>query len=87
MYFKVETFDDWTTFFKSSGYKNLLISKYDMNFRGMGNMLQDEGLINGFKVMCKYITNKKIRKRMQKLNGFFKNYPEYVGYGIFIGTN
>jgi hypothetical protein len=48
--------------------------------------VEDEGLLNGLKVMYKYFSNKMIRSRMQRLDHFFKSYPENIGYGIFLGT-
>lgn len=83
----VKTFDEWTGLFTTNGYKNVKVDKYTMNYRGLSGMLQDEGLGNGLMVMYKYFTNTQIRKRMTKLNRFFKNYTDYVGYGIYISTN
>ncbi len=83
----VQTFDEWAELFRSNGYHNLTADKFTMDYRGMMGMIQDEGLSNGLRVMFKYLTNDKIRKRMQKLDRFFKNYSEYVGYGIYISNN
>jgi len=58
-----------------------------MTFRGITGMIQDEGVKNGISVMYKYMTNKKIRYRMQKIDRFFRKYSDYVGYGIYIGIN
>ena len=82
----VQTFDAWAELFRSSGYQHVSVDKFTMDYRGMTGMVKDEGLINGMRVMYRYLTNDGIRKRMQKLDRFFKNYSENVGYGIFIGT-
>ena len=57
-----------------------------MRFRGISGIVADEGIVNGFKIMFKYLANSGIRARMKRLNNFFKAYPEYLGYGIYVGT-
>ena len=49
-------------------------------------MIEDEGIINGLKIIFRYMINSKTRKRMTTLSNFFKVNPEHVGYGIFIGV-
>ena len=81
----VITFQLWEKMISEGGF-DVEVNKFDMGFRGMSGMFKDEGVVNGTKVIYKYITNKKIRKRMKKLGRFFKLYPEYIGYGIYVGT-
>jgi ubiquinone/menaquinone biosynthesis C-methylase UbiE/uncharacterized metal-binding protein len=80
----VVTFDDWEKLLKGSGYSTVSTSRFNMEFRGFSKMLKDEGIINGMNVMFRYLTKSKIRSRMDKLSNFFKTYPEFLGYGIFI---
>lgn len=82
----VETFDRWKELFKGEGVRELKIDKHDMKYRGMHGMIEDEGLVNGFKILYRLMTNSQIRKRMMKLDTFFKSYPEYIGYGIYTGS-
>lgn len=82
----VETFCHWEELFKGVGIRELKIDKHDMEYRGMRGMIEDEGLVNGFKIIYRLMTNSKIRKRMMKLDTFFKSYPEYIGYGIYTGS-
>jgi len=81
----VETFEDWEKTFKESGVKELQTSAYSQEFRGMRGMLGDEGLANGSKIMFRYLTNSRVRRRMKTLDKFFKEYDEYFGYGIYVG--
>jgi ubiquinone/menaquinone biosynthesis C-methylase UbiE/uncharacterized metal-binding protein len=80
----VVTFDEWENLFKANGYNNVSVNAYGMNNRGFSKMISDEGIFNATKVMYKYLANASIRKRMKNLDLFFKTYPEYLGYGIYI---
>jgi ubiquinone/menaquinone biosynthesis C-methylase UbiE len=83
----VQTFTDWKELFRREG---LIISRCEtqtMESRGMRGMIDDEGWGNGLKVMYRLVVNPRIRKRVAKLNHFFKSYPHYIGYGLFIGSN
>jgi SAM-dependent methyltransferase len=82
----VITFDKWEKILNVDGVGQIKVHTFDMSFRGMIGMLRDEGLFNGFRVMYRYMVYPKIRRRMQKLDNFFKTYPEYIGYGIYIGN-
>jgi ubiquinone/menaquinone biosynthesis C-methylase UbiE len=80
-----ETYKGWEELFSKNGIKELVIEKFDM-VRGMLKMIEDEGIINGLKIIFRYMINSKIRKRMTTLSNFFKLNSEYTGYGIFIGV-
>lgn len=82
----VSTFEGWNELFINSGVKRLRTEKHSMEFHGMRGMISDEGLMNSFEVMFKYFTNSAVRKRMNRLNKFFKDNPEYFGYGIYVGS-
>lgn len=82
---KVVTFQGWEELFRQGGIKEISTNKHDMNYGNMLGMIEDEGVVNGLKIMFKYLTNSKIRKRMMKLDNFFKSHPEYIGYGIYLG--
>jgi ubiquinone/menaquinone biosynthesis C-methylase UbiE len=82
----VVTFAEWQIIFKNNGYHNVEANQFNMNYRGFSKMINDEGIINGLKVIYKYLTNSGIRKRMLKLNNFFIKYPEFIGYGIYISN-
>jgi hypothetical protein len=59
---------------------------FSMEFKGMRGMVADEGLANALKIMFKYMTKSRIRKRMSTMNKFFVENGEYFGYGIYIGN-
>ena len=81
----VHTFQDWEKLFKAAGINQLEIQSFPLENTGMFRMLNDEGVINTSKVMFKYLTNARIRKRMNTMNRFFKEHNNYFGYGIYTG--
>ncbi len=81
----VETFEDWKKTFEEAGVKELQTSAYSQEFKGMRGMLADEGLANASKIMFRYLTNSKVRKRMMTMDKFFKDNDQYFGYGIYVG--
>jgi len=81
----VHTFQGWEDLFKEAGINQLAIQSFDLGNTGMMGMLGDEGFINTSRVMFKYMTNSRIRKRMSTMNRFFKEHTDYFGYGIYTG--
>jgi len=81
----VETFEDWKRLFEAAGVKELEASAYSQEFKGMRGMLADEGWVNVSKIMFRYLTNSRVRKRMKTMDKFFKDNDQYFGYGIYIG--
>lgn len=81
----VETFEDWKRLFEDAGVKELQTSAYSQEFKGMRGMLADEGLVNASKIMCRYLINSSVRKRMKTIDKFFKENDQYFGYGIYVG--
>ena len=81
----VETFEDWKRLFEDAGVKELQTSAYSQEFKGMRGMLADEGLVNASKIMFRYLTNSRVRKRMKTMDKFFGEHDEYFGYGIYVG--
>ncbi len=81
-----ETFTAWEDLFRVGGYNFIKTTRYNMNYRGMLGMMKDEGLVNGLKVMSRFLLKPHIRKRMQRLDNFFRSYPDYTGYGMYISS-
>lgn len=81
----VHTFQGWEGLFKGVGINQLEVLPFSLEEGGMLAMLADEGLVNTSKIMFKYITNARIRKRMNTMNKFFKDHSDYFGYGIYTG--
>jgi ubiquinone/menaquinone biosynthesis C-methylase UbiE len=76
------TFDDWKELFLKCGVKDLKVVEGVM---GRHRMLKDEGFLNTFRIMSKWLFNARIRKRMNAIFNFFSNNSEYIGYGIYVG--
>ena len=74
----------WNELFINSGVKKLKTEIYPMKFNGFRGMIKDEGLGNSMRVIKKYISDLKVRKRMISMNKFFSAYEDIFGYGIYI---
>jgi len=79
----VKVLDGWKNLFIQSGASNLRTDVYTMNFSGFPGMIKDEGLSNSIRVIGKYLTDSKIRTRMNTMNRFFKRNEDIFGYGIY----
>ena len=82
----VEIYEGWKALFSEAGFKKIDVFQFPMDFQGMRGMLRDEGFSNTCKVMFRYLTHTRIRKRMISLDRFFKAHPEYFGYGLYVCT-
>jgi arsenite methyltransferase len=80
----IETYGGWEELFSKNGIKKFVIDKFNMG-RSTSEMIRDEGMTNGLKIILTLLTHSKIRKRMMNLFNFFKLNSEYIGYGIYIG--
>ncbi len=81
----VHTFQGWQKLFNDAGVDQLTTQSFSLENTGMSGMLSDEGFLNSSKVMLKYLTNARIRKRINTMNRFFKEHSGYFGYGIYTG--
>lgn len=81
----VHTFEEWESLFKDAGVNQLEVLPFSLENGGILSMVADEGLINASKIMFRYVTNIRIRKRMNTINKFFKDHSDYFGYGIYTG--
>jgi len=75
--------DGWKNLFIKSGASNLKTDVYPMHFNGFLGMIKNEGFINSVRVIGKYITDKKVRTRMTRMDRFFKQNEDIFGYGIY----
>lgn len=80
------TFEGWSSLLGQCGVKKLKVRKVMFHVRGIGGIISDEGLLQGLRIMGKFLSNKTIRSRLRRLNAFFDKYPEYLGYGIYVGV-
>jgi len=80
------TFEGWKALLIKAGLKNIQVKEVLFQVRGIFSIIEDEGIKNGIRIMWKYIVNNKIRNRMRQLSSFFAAYPEYLGYGIYLGS-
>jgi SAM-dependent methyltransferase len=79
----VETFQGWEETFRRSGVTGLRVEAFDSPNSGLLSMLASEGPANMCRVMWRYMTDKRIRTRMNTMNRFFAENADYFGYGIY----
>ena len=77
------TFEGWQKLFEDAGVTKLKVIERSMNMTKMGHMICDEDKINSLKIMFKYITDARIRKRMNMLIQTFNQFSDIFGYGIY----
>ena len=82
----VKMLDGWKNMFLQSGAFNLQTEVYPMYFSGFLGMIRDEGFSNTFRVIKKFLTESKVRTRMNTMNRFFKKNEDIFGYGIYTMT-
>jgi ubiquinone/menaquinone biosynthesis C-methylase UbiE len=80
----IETYAGWEDLLSKNRLKKMVINKFTMG-RSLSEMIRDEGIINGLKIIVTLMTHPKIKKRMMNLFDFFKLNSEYIGYGIYAG--
>jgi SAM-dependent methyltransferase len=78
--------DDWDKLFIQAGASGLRTIIYPMYFSGFLGMIKDEGFSNSIRVIRKYLTDSKVRTRMNTMNRFFKRNEDIFGYGIYTMT-
>ena len=81
----VQTYQDWQSLLTDTGVNQLKSTPFPLKTDGILGMLDDEGLVNTGRIMLRYMTNVRIRKRMNIMNRFFKDHTDYFGYGIYTG--
>ena len=83
----VDTFGGWEQLLQEAGVKHLQVLSFSMANSGITGMLANEGPLNTSKVMFRYMTNARIRKRMSTMRRFFREHTDYFGYGIYTGRS
>lgn len=78
------TFDEWEALFRECGMADIQVITGEMGMR-QRRMFRDEGFANAARIMWKWLFDARIRKRMNVVFDFFREYSEYIGYGIYVG--
>jgi len=73
----------WNDLFLKSGARKLETKIFPMHFSGFTGMIRDEGFSNSTRVIGKYISDPRVRRRMNTMNRFFKKHEDIFGYGIY----
>ena len=81
----VVTFDGWRKTFADAGIGDLNVVPLDFNPNGSDffSMMKDEGFFRSLSIMLNIMKNREIRSRVKTMNGFFREYSELFGCGIY----
>lgn len=82
----VKMLDGWENLFIQSGASNLQTGINPMHISGFPGMIRDEGLSNSIRITKKFLTDSKVRNRMNTMDKFFKKNQNIFGYGIYTMT-
>jgi ubiquinone/menaquinone biosynthesis C-methylase UbiE len=82
----VKMLDGWKSLFFQSGASNLQSEIHPMHFSGFPGMIRDEGLSNSIRIIRKFLTDSKVRSRMNSMDRFFSKNQKIFGYGIYTMT-
>jgi ubiquinone/menaquinone biosynthesis C-methylase UbiE len=78
---RAKNIDGWKNLLKDANLKVKEAHTFPMKSPGIG----DEGIGTMLKVMFKMTVNPVIRKRINKINQFFKDSKGYLGYALLVG--
>jgi ubiquinone/menaquinone biosynthesis C-methylase UbiE len=78
---RAKDIDGWKNLLKNAGLKIKESQTFPMDSQKVG----DEGIGTMLKVMFRMIMNPVIRKRINKVNHFFKDTKDYLGYALLVG--
>ncbi len=79
----VKDCEGWLDRFRKAGCNDMQNEIYTMHHSGIIAMLKDEGYANSLKILYKYISDSRVRKRINTMNRFFQANEDVVGYGIY----
>jgi ubiquinone/menaquinone biosynthesis C-methylase UbiE len=82
---RVETFEGWRKTFVDAGINNVQVTPLDFkpNSGGFIGMMRDEGFLRALSIVFNIMKNREIRNRMKVMSGFFREYADVFGCGIY----
>jgi len=76
----------WLDLLKEAGFD--VVSHETFEFKPVApyQLLREEGLINTLRTFTRVLTNPSNLMRLSAVSDYFKRFPGYFGYGIYIGS-
>jgi SAM-dependent methyltransferase len=75
--------DEWVAAMESAGLVDGRHEQHPFNASTPYQILREEGMLNTLRIMWRVMTKPEINMRLSAMSNFFKNCPEYFGYGIY----
>lgn len=77
-------YDQWTKLLIDSGLKDVMSRTYRYKSTSW-DIIRSIGLRGLFDAGVRYLTNSRIRKRINRQEALFRDYSDYWGYGLYVG--
>jgi len=77
---------DWLELLSQAGFD--LVSRETLEFEPVApyQLLREEGLVNTLRTFTRVLTNPSNLMRLSAVSDYFKRFPGFFGYGIYIGA-
>jgi len=75
--------EEWVAAMEAAGLVDGSHEQHPFNASTPYQILREEGLFNTLRIMWRVMTRPDINMRLSAMSDFFKNCPEYFGYGIY----
>lgn len=78
--------EEWAEVLRQAGFTEVRHETLDFKPVAAYQILREEGLINTLRTFARVLTNAKNLMRLSAVSDYFKRFPGYFGYGLYIGT-
>ena len=76
---------DWVEVLEQTGCDRISRQTFEFKPVAAYQLLREEGLVNTVRTFSRVLTNSNNLMRLSAVSDYFRRYPGYFGYGIYIG--
>ena len=76
----------WLDLLKQAGFDVVSHETFELEPVAPYQLLREEGLINTLRTFTRVLTNPSNLMRLSAVSDYFKRFPGYFGYGIYVGS-
>lgn len=78
--------EDWLDLLKQTGYRIHSHETFGFEPATPYQILREEGFLNTLKIYGRVLTNPRNLMRLSAVSDYFRRFPGYFGYGIYVGA-